>query len=323
MEGWLQALRYDPLPALLSSGHEALIYAARRDLLGERVGPADALWDLPAVAAILGRQGPDGAWRYPGRRKNPLPQEDMNQLETFRMLGVLVEKFGLHRQHPAVQGAARYLFACQTDEGDFRGILGTQFAPHYTAGMMELLIKANYADASPIERGFGWLMSMRQDDGGWAWPVRTAKVRFSDAAQQADPVQPDRSKPFSHVLTGVVLRAFAAHPTWRRAEAARHAGNLLASRFFRPDKYADRRDRSYWEKVSFPFWFTDIVSALDSLSHMGFGRDDARIQAGLAWLHDRQREDGLWQLKLLRSGAKDTRLWVSLAVARLFRRWYG
>jgi hypothetical protein len=323
MEGWLRALRYDPLPALLSSGHKALVHAARRDLLGEDVGPVEALWDLPAVADILRRQGPDGAWPYPGRRKNPLPREDMNQLETFRMLGVLVEKYGLTAQHPAIQDAARYLFSCQTDEGDIRGILGTQYAPHYTAGMMELLIKADYSDAPPIERGFAWLLSVRQDDGGWAWPVRTAKVRFSDAAQQPDPVQPDRSKPFSHVLTGVVLRAFAAHPTWRRAEAAQHAGNLLASRFFQPDKYTDRRDRSYWEKVSFPFWFTDIVSALDSLSHLGFGRDDAQIQAGLDWLRDRQREDGLWQLQLLRTGAKDTRLWVSLAIARVFRRWYG
>jgi hypothetical protein len=323
MVGWLGALRYNPVPALLSSGHEALVYAARRDLLGEGVGPVEALWDLPEVADILRRQGADGAWRYPGRRKNPLPQEDMNQLETFRMLGVLVEKYSLTDQHPAIQEAARYLFACQTDEGDIRGILGTQYAPHYTAGMMELLIKAGYSDVPPIERGFAWLLSIRQDDGGWAWPVRTAKVRFSDAAQWPDPVQPDRSKPFSHVLTGVVLRAFAAHPTLRHTEAAQHAGSLLASRFFRPDKYTDRRDRSYWEKVSFPFWFTDLVSALDSLSHMGFGRDDAQIQAGLDWLRNRQREDGLWQLQLLRTGAKDTRLWVSLAVARVFRRWYG
>jgi hypothetical protein len=121
----------------------------------------------------------------------------------------------------------------------------------------------------------------------------------------------------------MVLRAFAAHPTRRSSPEARTAGVLLASRFFKPDRYIDRQDKSYWEKVSFPFWFTDIVSALDSLSFIGFTADDPPIRVALDWLWARQQADGLFALKLLRGKDKSLPFWACLAVSRLFRRYMG
>jgi hypothetical protein len=47
METWRKELRFDPLPQLLSSGNQALLYIARRDLLGEKVGSIETLWQLP------------------------------------------------------------------------------------------------------------------------------------------------------------------------------------------------------------------------------------------------------------------------------------
>ena len=35
---WVDKLRVDPLPSLLSADHDALRYFARRDLLGEKTG---------------------------------------------------------------------------------------------------------------------------------------------------------------------------------------------------------------------------------------------------------------------------------------------
>jgi hypothetical protein len=164
---------------------------------------------------------------------------------------------------------------------------------------------------------------MRQDDGGWAIPLRTVGMDWREAWQRPAPVQPDRSKPFSHMVTGMVLRAFAAHPVRRASPEAQEAGALLASRFFKPDRYADRRDKGFWEKVSYPFWFTDVVSALDSLSFLGFTADDLPIRAALDWLQARQQPDGLFDLKLLRSKDKDLPFWVCLAVSRLFRRYFA
>ena len=111
---------------------------------------------------------------------------------------------------------------------------------------------------------------MRQEDGGWTIPFRTSGMNLKEALGKNEPISTDQSKPFSHLVTGMVLRAFAAHPEYRESDEAREAGELLASRFFKPDKYPDRRDKKYWERVSYPFWFTDIVSALDSLSLLGF-----------------------------------------------------
>jgi len=55
-------------------------------------------------------------------------QENYDQLETFRQLGTLVDKFGYTRDHQAVERAAGFLFSFQTEQGDFQGIYGNQYA---------------------------------------------------------------------------------------------------------------------------------------------------------------------------------------------------
>ena len=108
------------------------------------------------------------------------------------------------------------------------------------------------------------------------------------------PVPPDRSKPFSHLATGMVLRAFAAHPQYRQLEEARVAGERLKTRFFKADKYHDRKAPHYWTKFQFPFWWPNILTALDSLSLIGFSPEDEDIQKGLDWFISNQEEPGLW-----------------------------
>ena len=321
MTRWTDNLKHNPLPALLASGDEALLYMANRDLLDQVVGPVEVLWSLREPTRMLTKQQADGSWRYPNKRAHGFPAEDYDQLETYRVLRVLVEQYGFSRRHAAVEQIAAYYCAKQTSEGDIRGIFGPEYVPHYTAWIMELLIKAGYGDTDLIERGFQWFLSMRQDDGGWAWPIRTAGVRYEDAQESPEPTQPDRSKPFSHVLTGAILRAYACHPRYSRSVEARHAAGLLKSRFFRPDKYADRRGVQYWTKFQFPFWWPNLLTALDSLTLMG----ESGLQAALNWFVSNQQTDGLWP-----SGYKDTgtaksrrnQLWVGLAVCRVFKRFY-
>lgn len=288
MEAWLHQLGVDPLPTLQASGNEALQYFVRRDLLEEDVGPVDSLWELPLAAKILKKQREDGSWKYPGGKEEIRSQRNYDKLQTYKMLMELVEKYGFTKAHPAIQSAARFLFTFQTEEGDFRGIYRSQYSPNYSAGIMELLIKAGYDEHPRIERGFAWLLSMRQNDGGWAVPMRTGTGKGSatikDAFWLPETIQPDRSKPFSHWCTGIVLRAFAAHTEYRKAPEARHAGELLKSRFFQRDKYTDRQAAYFWEKIRYPFWWTDILSALDSLSWLGFSKEDRHVGRGLDWL---------------------------------------
>jgi hypothetical protein len=320
MQNWRRVLRYDPLPQLLSSENLAINYFVRRDLMGEEVGPASMLWELPAVVKILHRQQEDGSWKYPGGKQHLRSKQQYDQLETYRVLGFLVEKFGLTDEHPALRKAADFLFSFQTGEGDFRGIYSTQYSPNYSAAIMELLIKAGYAEDPRIACGFEWLLSIRQDDGGWVAPLRTHKIKYKEAAKLTEPIQPDRVKPFSHLITGVVLRAFAAHPERRHDTEAVCAGDLLKGRFFQADKYSDRRTADFWEKLRYPFWFTDILSALDSLSLMGYSAEDGDIKVGLDWLIANQDERGLWKAVLVKAGDDDIDLWVSLAVCRVLSR---
>ncbi len=312
------ALRYDPITPLVESSSPAIRFWARRDLLDDRGGVLRELWESPPAEAVLRRQRPNGSWKYPAARAHVRTAMQYDLLETYRQLGELVEKFGMNRRHPALQKAADYIFRSQSRDGDLRGIYGNQYSPNYTAGFLELLIKAGYGDDPRVVRSFEWLLRVRQSDGGWAIPLRTRNLKFQRLGLAT--ISPDPSKPFSHLVTGVVLRAFAAHPRYRRTSAARTAAGLLVGRFFQADAYPDRGTSAFWTGFSFPFWFTDLISALDSLSRVGWPADDPNVERALQWLAERQRPDRLFDLRLLRDRDKHLPEWLALAVCRVLKR---
>ena len=330
MDNWRKRLKHDPLPPLLSSGSEALRYFAKRDLLGEQVGPVSQLWQLPEAQRILRKQLIDGSCPRSGVEQHHAVNYHL--VETWRHFRFLVEQYGFTREHPQAEKAAEYLFSCQTEEGDIRGILANQYATYYTGSIMSLLIQAGYADDPRIEKGFRWLLSMRQDDGGWSIPIITHKfdraTQYRLTSQHAEPVLPDRSKPFSHNWTGMVLRAFAVHPEHRKSEAAKLAACLLASRFFQPDRYTSYKAAGYWVRFEYPFWWNNIVAALDSVSLIGLSRDNEQVSKALGWLIDHQGEDGLWKVSYARPNVRETDVakkretaaWVNLAICRVLKR---
>lgn len=330
MGDWRAHLAADPVPPLLAEEDEALRTFVRRDLLDEQVGPPDRLWELPAALKIVQKQGENGAWRYPGKNRDLYPETNYDLLETFKKLGELVQVYGFERRHPAVARAAEYVFSCQTEEGDIRGILGSQYMPYYHAVLTELLIEVGYGDDPRLERGMAWLLSVRQEDGGWLIPMQAVPAKEKTReVWSAPPVPPDRSLSFSHLATGMVLRALAVHPRYRSSEAARVGGELLKSRFLRPDRYNDRKASHYWTKFQYPFWWTNLLTGLDSLSRLGFAADDEDVQKGLRWFVDNQQADGRWrtsyeQTKRQERTAKErwTGNWVSLAVCRVLRRFF-
>ena len=333
MDNWRKQLKFDPLPPLLSSGNEALQYFARRYLLAEHVGSVHRLWQLPEAQRILKKQLADGAWPRTGEKKHPAINYRL--IETWRHFRFLVEQYGFTREHPQAQKAAEFLFSCQTEERDIRGILANQYATYYTGAIMALLIKAGYADDPRIDKGFQWLLMIRQDDLGWTVPLITRKfdraTQYRLTSEYAEPVEPDRSRPFSHNWTGMVLRAFAAHEKYRKSEAARVAAQLLKSKFFQPDCYSSYQAARYWVRFEYPFWWNNLVAALDSLSLIGLSKDDEQIGQALTWLVDHQEESGLWKASYAKAQetekeaakAQEMKPWVSLAICRVFRRLYG
>ena len=134
-------------------------------------------------------------------------------------------------------------------------------------------------------------------------------------------LQPDRSKPYSHLVTGVVLRAYAAHGVHQNSTEAREAGNLLLSSFFKKDNYPDRGNPEFWLKFTYPFWFTDLISATDSLSRLGFSKDEPQVERAIEWFIDNQLASGCWQLRILKNGREfPTGLWLDLSICRVLQR---
>jgi len=325
MDGFLQFLPIDPLPCLLSTNDEALRYFVRRDLLAESVEPIWSLWELPTASEIVRKQQANGSWRYPGRGQDSDRFTNYSLLETFKNLRVLVEMYGFNNTHPALQAAAEYISSCQTDEGDIRGILGNQYMPYYHGAIMELLIKVGCQDDVHIKQGMEWLLSIQQSDGGWLIPAQAIPAREkTEKMWRGEPITVERSQPSSHLATGMVLRAFAAHPGYRHLEQVRRAGELMKSRFFQPDRYNDRKSPQYWYKFQYPFWWSNLLTVLDSLSMLGFPANDAEIQTGLDWFIKNQEQDGLWPTSYDK-GRKvgPARLWVGLAICRVFKKFYG
>ena len=319
---WLVKLPANPLPALSTEKGTPLYYNVQRDLLGKPASPQQELWEHPTLIKLLRKQTAEGDWRYPGAKQKDSHVFNYNLLETYRNLRLLVEIYGLDHRHPALSLAAEYIFTCQTPGGDIRGILGTQYMPYYHAAILELLIKAGYAQDSRLLRGMDWLLSMRQHDGGWIVPLQA--VPPSQKTGQiwcADPVPPDYHKPFSHLATGMVLRAFAAHPAYSKTDAAKQAAILLKGRFFQADKYNDRKGPPYWIKFQFPFWWNNLLSALDSVTRLGFTLQDDQVHEGVNWFLTHQEADGLWPTGYgSGKNAAENRLWVGLAVCRVLQR---
>lgn len=332
LTGWLMKLNYNPVSTLSSSKNIVVTYFTKRDLLDKNVKTIDYVWQLPEVQKILQDQKADGSWSYSGRKKKVYPEHHYKLLQTWKKLRILVKHYGLTQEHTAARDASEYLFSCQTEKGDIRGMIGNQYATYYTGAMLAVLIKAGYEDDPRVEKGIKWLLSVRQDDGGWTIPILTHKLSRETqnrlSSEYSEPVEPDRSKPYSHNWTDMVLRAFAAHPKYYRCEEALKAAELLKSRFFKPDVYSSYRAASYW--VRFMFWWPNIVTSLDSLSLMGYSQDDPDIKKGLNWLIRNQQPNGLWKTtyvkgkkELLNERTMERRLWLTLEICRIFRRFYN
>jgi prenyltransferase beta subunit len=310
---------------LLARGNLPILYWLKKNILEVPVDREHKnLQKYADRIRILKSQMPNGGWDRKQYEGHPHWEKTHYIVETLRNAFRLYN-YGCTREEKGVQRALKFLLSTQTKEGDFRGAYLNEYAPTYHALTLEILCLFNMNDDKKVQMGFRWIVKNRQDDGGWVIPYRTIdkeelKHRYTYEAQlKLNPVKPDKSKPFSHLVTGMVLRALAASPTWRVSKEAKKAGNLLMSRFFKADMYEDRRSASYWEEITYPFWATDILSSLDSLSCIGFTVDDEPIQKALGWLKKIQNPQGHWKAGFKKSTLED-HLWVTVAVLGVIKR---
>ncbi len=319
---WRDYFHVDPLPVLLSAHNAGLIFHMERDLLNQHAYSIERVWESTPVLKILKEQLPDGSWYFKGNRPGEEIGENYELVETWKVLRQLVGKYAFDRSHPAMEKAAAFVFSCQSEEGDIRGILSNQYAPYYTGALLELLIKAGYGDDNRVLYGLDWLLSMQQDDGGWIVPLNMFKQTYYYEVALKDPIPPRKELPSSHMASGMVLRAFAAHPEYKKKKEMLKAGEFMAERLFKKDAFTFRQAPEYWFKLQYPFWWTNLLSALQTLSALGFISSDPRVRKGLEWFRENQKPDGTWTSSY---DGKDPEadLWITFAVCRMVKAFLG
>lgn len=309
---------------LLARGNLPILFWLKKDILEV---PVDREYkNLQKYAArirILDSQRVNGGWCRKKYEGHPRWEKTYYIVETLRNAFKLYD-YGCIKDQEEIQRVIDFLFSTQTKEGDFRGAYLNEYAPTYHALTLEILCMFGLDSDKRVQKAFRWIIRHKQNEGGWVIPYRTIdkaelKSRYNFEAQlKLNPVKPDTSMPFSHLVTGMVLRAFAASPTWQTHKEAKQAGELLMTRFFAADKYEDRRLPEFWQEITYPFWATDILSSLDSLAKIGFTTEHENIQSALNWLIRRQKPQGYWEAGYKKSTLED-HLWITLSILRVIK----
>ncbi len=292
LSGWRARLASDPIPRLLREGTPSVLARVRRDLIDDSEAPsADEIAKYPEVKALLRRMEDDGSFAPKAAEKALGGPKFSRCLATIRALDRLAD-LGMRLEPDSkvahhLSEAAEFILASQEPGGGIGDLVlgespksrGKVVALHYHGWALAALCRSGFEGDARVEKGFRFLLSLRQDDGGWAW----RGVRTDSAA-----------RPSSHLVTGMVLRAFASAKERRGSREARRAAELLATRFLQPDRYEDRKAPSHWEALSEPRFFTDALDALDTITSIGLGKENSGVRTAEAYLRSRQCVDGLW-----------------------------
>ena len=292
LSGWRARLASDPIPRLLREGTPSVLARVRRDLIDDSEAPsADEIAGYPEVKALLRKIDKDGSFAPRAAEKELGGPKFAKCLATVRALDRLADLgLRLEGKGPVAQQLnkiAKFLLSTQASDGGIGDLAlgetprarGKMVALHFQGWALSALCRAGFENDDRVEKGTRFLLSLRQDDGGWAW----RGVRTDSAA-----------RPSSHLVTGMVLRAFASSKDRRGSREARRAAELLATRFLQPDRYEDRKASSYWEILTEPRFYTDVLDALDTITSIGLGKENSGVRTAEAYLRSRQAKDGLW-----------------------------
>ncbi len=291
LSGWRARLGSDPIPRLLREGSPSILARIRRDLIDDAEAPtANEIWSYPEVKAHAKKFDKDGSFpartaeKALGSARFATCLSTLRGIDRFGDLGARDD--GSEASAP-LRKAADVLLASQVADGGIADLALAEtpkgrakaVALHFQGWAVSALCRTGFETDPRVEKGMQYLLERRQDDGGWAW----RGVRTDSAA-----------RPSSHLITGMVLRALASSSVRRTSREARRAAELLATRFLQPDRYPDRKAPAFWEVLTEPRFYTDVLDALDTATAIGLGKENSGVRTAEAYLRSRQSPDGLW-----------------------------
>ena len=295
---WIALLLADPSPCL-----RLLVL---RELLGKGDDDAEVSELLalrqtdPVVAPLLALQQADGSW----------PTSDLvglavsDAIRTTSQALLRLGYVGLGPEHAAVQRAAAYLFAQQSDDGAWPlhwsraedgESEGYSIVSLQTSLPLRALAACGYATDARCERAYDWLLAQRLPDG--AWPTGIAAGLYGGVAGYR---RLAHSRWGCRSNTTGALACLALHPVRRRSPEAQRALDLLLGRETREAALLGFEvARVIGAEAARGFLTTfarfDLAQVLDLCWRVGAGMDDERVAEMVAFVRTLQGPHGLWQ----------------------------
>ena len=313
---WLNHVRTDPLPWLLSDGNPAVRAATLQRLLG---APPDAPEVRQARAAaiaadpiksILAAQDPDGWWVKPGPGYGP------KYLGTVWQV-IFLDQLGADSDHPQIARACEYVLSWShsTAGGFGASAVGKEAQPspstviHCLNGnLLRALIGFGRLDDERVRAAVEWAARTITGEGVPRWYASgTCGPGFACAANEGSPCAWGAVKEMS---------ALARIPPRRRTPLVRGAVDAgVAFLFSRDPALADypmgwgnTKPNSSWFKPGFPIGYvTDVLQTLEVLAELGHARDP-RLARALDWVEAGQNARGEWVNRYAYNG----KTWVDI-----------
>lgn len=307
----------------------------REDVVVQRT--LDECKRYPPRTNLLKSIGEDGTWpisrraRYDERVSSRSVDPDM--ITVYRNLLRLLH-FVTMPEDEGVDRALERLLRGQSKEGCLVGPMTHGLPqPHYNGFALYILCGFFKEHDPRVVRASDWLMSQQRRDGGWSMPYlqdlrylpeyqgmtsdEFVELMRSDDRSEYDP-RSMTSIPSCHWTTMVVLWGLANNPPNRKDSRLQKGADFLLSRFFERNPHPNfYESRNNWTKLRYPNYRCGGLAALEVLTLLGKGPDDARMEKPMKWLLSERYRDGLWTESNRPHGERDQ--WLTLGALEVLR----
>lgn len=274
MQNWKSYLKRDATGWLLEASNPSVRYFTLRRLLDKPKEDADVVAAQEAIAQsapvqkILKRQRPEGYWGSDVRPHHGT----RGYLNMLHWLG--------YRGNGAVRRAMDYrMNGCLLPDGAYGFELKgrTVKLPCHGAILLRQMLWYGYGEDPRSQKLLNWIVNIQEQDG--AWPC-VSKVRpFSCSWATADVLRVYRDLPAAWMTPQVA----ASH---RKAVQMFLDANIT--------QYGKGKPSQRWFEFGFPLeWDSDILEVLALLAPDVLP-DDERIQENVAFVLDKQDNQGRW-----------------------------
>jgi hypothetical protein len=336
---WLDRLRADPLPWLLSPDTPAVRAATLLRLLDVAPDAADvrearsAAMRADPIRSILAAQDPSGWWVQPGPGYAPKYRGTVWQV-------IFLDQLGADPANPQVARACDYVLAwCPTSSGGFGASTAAREAqppPSSTAhclngNLLRALIGFGRLDDDRVRAAVTWAAQTITGEGAPHWyATGTCGPRFACASNDRLPCAWGALKELS---------ALARVPRRRRTRLVRQAVDVGVEFLFSRDPvvadypmgWGNTKPNGSWFKPGFPIGYvSDALQTVEVLAELGHGADP-RLERVIAWVEAGQNEHGRWVNRYAYNGKTWVDIehqgqeskWVTLRACTALRAAYG